>query len=354
MRENISYRLQTVKNILDFVKKNTMVISIFFLSLYTNQTYAITCTTNNSSSLNYHTGVLSGISPPSFNPNNYAVGDIIYSGNGNITINNFQYPNPQFKCDAAWTWYNQSSLGIPVNKIYPTSIKGIGLRAKESTYWPYQSGGTYAANTWISYASSYPITIELIKTGEITASGTISGVFGGATANTETGPWLIRASWASPIQVIASVPTCSVNTTSITVSLLNPSAYSFKAVGSTTGLRPFQIGLTCSGGSLNTSTNVYITFTDTNQPGNTSTTLSLASGSGAATGLGLQILNNGIPIGYGPDSSAAGNTNQWKVANIAQGVSKYNIPLSVQYIQTAPTVNPGTVTGRATFTMSYQ
>ncbi|WP_199103800.1 hypothetical protein [Aquitalea sp. ASV11] len=68
----------------------------------------------------------------------------------------------------------------------------------------------------------------------------------------------------------------------------------------------------------------------------------------------MQILNEGTPIGYGPDSSAAGNTNQWQVANIAQGVSNYSIPLGVRYIQTGNTVTPATVNGRATFTMSYQ
>jgi type 1 fimbria pilin len=54
----------------------------------------------------------------------------------------------------------------------------------------------------------------------------------------------------------------------------------------------------------------------------------------------LQILNGSTPIGYGPDSNAPGNTNQWQVANIAQGVSSYVIPLGVRYIQTGSTVTP--------------
>ncbi|KJV25942.1 hypothetical protein VI06_17920 [Aquitalea magnusonii] len=216
------------------------------------------------------------------------------------------------------------------------------------------STGQQPANQYISFGPNYGITIQLVKTGEISASGSISGVFGGSTANTANGPWLIKISWASPVVVMPTIPTCTVSTPNITVPLLNPSTTTFRGIGSTFGMRQLQIGLACTGGSMGTSTNSYITFTDLNQPGNTSTTLTLAGGTGAATGLGLQILNNGTPIGYGPDSNAPGNTNQWKVANIAQGVSSYLIPLGVRYIQTGSTVTPGTVTGRATFTMSYQ
>ena len=319
-----------------------------------NTVYAISCSTNNNSGLSYHTATLSGITPPAFNPNSFAIGDTIYNGSGNVSITNYKGNSPTFSCTDSWIWYNKASMGTAINNIYPTSINGMGLRVKEAAYWPYLSVGTYTANQNISYGPTYPIKIELIKTGEITASGSISGEFGGSTANTENGPWLIKISWASPVVILPTVPTCSVSTPSITVPLTNPPYFSFKGIGTTTGDQTFQIGLTCSGGSLNTSTNTYITFTDANQPGNTSTTLSLPSSTGNASGLGLQILNGGTPIGYGPDSSAPGNTNQWKVGNIAQGVSAYNIPLTVRYIQTGATVTAGKVTGRATFTLSYQ
>jgi type 1 fimbria pilin len=318
-----------------------------------NIAHAITCSTNTTSGLAYQTGTLSGIAPPSFSPGNYAVGDVIYSKAGTVKMTNFSGSSPTYKCDTNWIWYNVG-LTSPSNNIYPTSVNGVGLRIKEAQYWPYLSSGLHNANTEISFYTNYDITVELVKTANITAGGVLSGVMGGSRANTETGPWLIQISWASPVLIQPKVPTCTVSTPSITVPLLTPSTSTFKGVGTTFGARPFQLGLTCSGGDNGTSTNTYITFTDLNQPGNTSTTLSLASEAGSAGGLGLQILNGGKPIGYGPDSSAAGNTNQWKVANIAQGVSSYSIPLSVRYIQTGNSVTPGTVTGRATFTMSYQ
>lgn len=57
-------------------------------------------------------------------------------------------------------------------------------------------------------------------------------------------------------------------------------------------------------------------------------------------------------VSFGPDSSVAGNTNQWLVGNAISG--QMNIPLTVKYVQTAQTIKAGTVNGVATFTMSYQ
>jgi len=350
-------QLRKMITLTKYIKINTLNASIAIstsLLLITNTAYAISCTTNTTTGLGYQTGTLSGIAPPPFSPNNYAVGDIIYSNKGTVKVTSFKGTEPTYNCDVDWKWYNMG-ITTPDNNIYPTSINGIGLRIQESRYWPYLSGGAlYRANTDIGYSGNYSITVELIKTGNVTAGGTLSGLIGGSRANTATGPWLIQISWASPVLVQPQVPTCAVNTQTITVPLLTPSTSAFQGIGTTLGTRPFQLGLTCSGGDNGTSTNTYITFTDANQPGNTSTTLTLASGAGAAGGLGLQILNGGTPIGYGPDSSATGNTNQWKVATIAQGVSSYAIPLSVRYIQTGNSVTAGSVTGRATFTMSYQ
>ncbi|WP_159875015.1 fimbrial protein [Aquitalea denitrificans] len=322
---------------------------IILLSLASQASYAI-CTVSTTNGLSYYTFNVAGINPPSFNPTDYTVGQSIYQGSGTVSISNYKGSgSPTISCtESTWSWDVAPQLPV-VNGIFPTSVAGLGLKISSTTgVWPLLSLSKSS-----TFASNYNITVELIKTGEITANGTLSNVLGEYRIQPSK-QLVAQVLWASPVLIQAKVPTCAVNTSNITVSLLNPSTSTFRGIGYTFGNRPFQIGLTCTGGSLNTSTNTYITFTDANQPGNISSTLSLASGSGAASGLGLQILNNGTPIGYGPDSNAAGNTNQWKVANIAQGVSSYVIPLSVRYIQTGGTVTPGLVTGRATFTMSYQ
>ena len=268
---------------------------------------------------------------------------------------------------------NYPAIKIGDKTVVPTSIPGIGVAVgieqidfcpPNGTYWI--NNTTYNDRVFVcdiskiklngmSHAYYHYIFYKL--SDNIPSSGTLQIPYVYIAAYYTTGSSNTDYSFSSNITTqfsFSSVPTCTVSTPSITVPLNNMLSSNFKGVGSVSATQNFQIGLSCSGGNSGTSSNTYITFTDNNQPGNTSTTLTLAGGTGAATGLGLQILNNGTPIGYGPDSNAPGNTNQWKVANIAQGVSSYLIPLGVRYIQTGSTVTPGTVTGRATFTMSYQ
>lgn len=149
-------------------------------------------------------------------------------------------------------------------------------------------------------------------------------------------------------------PTCSVSSAGpIQAPLGNISAKSFKGVGSTSAARPFKIDLRCAGGDANTSINARVTLTDATNTGNRSNVLTLSADS-QAKGVGIEVLNGGVVLGYGPDSNAPGNPNQWHAGTIAQGTSTFSIPLEARYVQTEPVVTPGTANGRATFTMSYQ
>ncbi|HEJ7068321.1 TPA: type 1 fimbrial protein [Serratia marcescens] len=64
----------------------------------------------------------------------------------------------------------------------------------------------------------------------------------------------------------------------------------------------------------------------------------------AATGVGLQILSNGVPFELG---SAANVLSETLV-----GINE--IPLSVQYYQTEEKIRPGEVNAVAQFTVSYR
>lgn len=103
-------------------------------------------------------------------------------------------------------------------------------------------------------------------------------------------------------------------------------------------------------------TSVYVTLTDVVTPTNTGNVLSLAPDS-KATGVGVQFFKQGsaTPLGFGPDSSSKGNTNQW-LAGTLTGSSggNLNIPLVAKYVKTAPKITPGSVNARASFTLSYQ
>ncbi|AOZ01287.1 adhesin [Cupriavidus sp. USMAHM13] len=126
-----------------------------------------------------------------------------------------------------------------------------------------------------------------------------------------------------------------------------------KSVGATSSPKSFEVRLQCSGGNPGTSTKMYMTLTDSANPANETDTLSLASGS-QAKGFGIQVLraSDDTLVSYGPDSAAAGNTNQWKVGSF--GNVNVTIPFKARYVRTSSSIVPGTANGTATFTMSYQ
>ncbi|MGR3909700.1 fimbrial protein [Burkholderia sp. SR8] len=163
--------------------------------------------------------------------------------------------------------------------------------------------------------------------------------------NTDQYKALLRTWWYDGGSNLAVKPvSCTVLNNPVKVPLPPVAASKLNAIGMTAGDRDFAISLSCK-----TGTNLYVTLTDLTNPGNTGNQLTLTPNA-TAKGVKLRILRNGQPVGYGPDSSAVGNPNQWYVG--PSGATS-SIPLSAQYIATGA-VTAGTVEGVATFTMSYQ
>jgi len=265
----------------------------------------------------------------------------------------------------------------PVYYTFPTGVAGIGVRMK------YLSGalstclniwfgklsnngkGCYAESNWSSGTiAAHTVFVEFIKTGPITVSGSTSGYFAqwatepgassppkGSTVAKYVGLVWGYYAWTNPVLFNVAVPTCTVTMPNITVPMGSVPLNSFTGLNSTAASQPLNISLTCAGGKTNSYTNVWTTLTDATNPGNVSSVLSLTPTS-TATGIGIQVLNGTTPVSYGPDSSTAGNTNQWFAGQAQNGA--FNIPLTARYIQTGTTVSPGSANGRATFTMSYQ
>ncbi len=242
----------------------------------------------------------------------------------------------------------------PVYNTYSTSVSGVGIRIRyESSagkWWPIEWGD---GNQRITFGYT-PLRIEFIKVGPITAAGSLRGEVAGG--------W-IRKKWqavsfriAGSIEIKPKVPTCAVATKQIDVKMSptgsNFTSRDFGGVGGTTPERDFSIQLNCLGGDEGTSTNAYVTLTDNSNSGNRSNLLSLTPDS-KASGVAVQILKNGTPLGFGPDSSDQSNPNQWKAGNIPQGQGVFTIPLTARYIQTG-TLKGGAANAVATFTMSYQ
>jgi type 1 fimbria pilin len=224
---------------------------------------------------------------------------------------------------------------------YPSGIDGIGIQF-------FDGSDTFSATNTGSFAGSWGFNrnqfgIAVVRvpfTGVGKSSGTvapIAGIFSldGLAVATIT---------FQPFDV--GVKTCTVTTPSIAVELQPAELRKLRTVNSTIGDTPFNLGLSCDPGM-----NVAVTITDVSNPANLTTTLSLGHDA-SAKGVGYQILNNGVPIAFGPDSAAAGTANQFTIVPLSvQG--SYTIPLVARYIRTG-TMVPGSANAYATFTMSYQ
>ncbi|MEI5999724.1 type 1 fimbrial protein [Paraburkholderia bengalensis] len=234
---------------------------------------------------------------------------------------------------------------------------GVGFRIRDgsgATMTPVSNSGTI--NTFQFGAAQLGANVvqgsfELVKTGDAVV-GTFSFV---------TGVHIQNQEWANAGTQSAStlsfnytitgtaVPTCSVTTTDITVSLPTVSVSAFKGVGATAGTTPFGLSLNCASNAKPS-----ISLTDAAAPSNESNVLTLSAGSTAA-GLGVQVLYQMQPLPLGPMSYVyTGGTPVTNVTALGTRSGAASVSFTARYIQTAPSVNPGTVNAVATFTMSYQ
>jgi type 1 fimbria pilin len=290
-------------------------------------------------------------SPASLTINPYvAVGSVLntstFTGNsGSFTIT----------CTTSFSQFTYQGVGTATSNIYPTAIPGIGIQLSNTSgttgNWPVTETITPAVTTYTATAS-VATTMSLIKTGPITANGTLAANVGNFVLPQQGNFVGFQINLASPMVINFTKPSCSVTTTSIAVSLGAFPVAHFPSVGSTSSPVPFNVQVSCVDGPTGSSTQMSVTLTDAsgNDVGNTSSTLALSSSS-TATGIGVQIEYNGTVRSYGPDSNAAGNTNQFLLTTGANGV--YNFPFYAYMIRTG-TVKAGSVITTATFTMSYQ
>ena len=255
--------------------------------------------------------------------------------------------------------------------VYNTNIPGLGIR-----WWATWRGPNFpigktmpitvpaennaGALGWTTVTSSYTqdIWVELVKTGNI-SNGLLSIPTINAFLQFQCAPNCTRAtiSVAGSTTVVVG-PSCTLVNSNVPVPLGAVPILRFTGIRSTSVPQHFDIILECKGGAPNSKLHPHVTLTDANDIGSQSTILSLnkatAGGKPVATGIGIQILKDGVPLAYGPDSSAPGNTNQWSAGTIAQGVAQFKISLTANYVQTAAAVTLGQANGRATFTLNYQ
>ncbi|MFV3414699.1 fimbrial protein [Pseudomonas nitroreducens] len=141
-----------------------------------------------------------------------------------------------------------------------------------------------------------------------------------------------------------SIPTCSVDTPSLEVTLPNVGKQTFRAMGATAGAQAFNLGLHCEA-----NVRAQLSFSDMSNPGNAGNSLRLATASTAA-GLGVQLLSQGSVVQYTPAGGSTGTVLSILTNSTAQAVV---IPLIARYVQVNDSVAPGTVIANAAYTLTY-
>ncbi|WP_422526320.1 fimbrial protein [Serratia fonticola] len=262
--------------------------------------------------------------------------------------------------------YTENGVTYP---IYQTSVPGIGVivgvremlrQTKYTPVFPDNNVDFFLLLGGGSYPTlSVEVMAKLIVTGQLA-----TGVYTIAqqplvdiypqplnTGGEEVYPQ-DRTIYLRPTTLTITARTCQLASAAVQNVTLPPVAKSqFSGVGSSPNVgQNFLVSTQCEEG-----VNLYATMTDATNPTNTGNILTPGEGT-TASGVGVQILRNDIPVAFGPDASAAGNLNQWYIGSAASGPGIYPfiIPLKARYVQTAANMTAGAVKARTTITFSYQ
>lgn len=209
-----------------------------------------------------------------------------------------------------------------------------------------QIGGDANTAQLCSNASGYipelsaGATITLYKLGAVTP-GTIPQTYIASFINLVNGSeFTLPADQLFTGVITVVVTSCSVNNTAISVPMGDVELREFTAIGSSAGIRGFNIALNCNPGIT-----VKVQFDGVSAGGATNVlALSPSSSPPSATGVGVQILYNDNPVTLGVPISVGTTT--------ANGI--FNIPLQARYYQTDGTVTTGLANSTASFTLTYQ
>lgn len=227
--------------------------------------------------------------------------------------------------------YNTNLPGIGVSVLVDSArIKGY-LSPTISYTWPNIGGNLSSVHRLNSYK------VSLIKTGEVTP-GTVSATnLAYFYANDDTGKVGAPLSLTGTIKNVA----CSVKTTAVNISLGDILTSRFSGVGSTVGDRAFTLTLDCDPG---TAINLTLQGNrNTDASDNNVLALTSAGDSQVADGVGVQILNDEVPLKINERISVRTATKTNEI-----------LSLKARYIQTKNSIKTGFANASATLSISYQ
>ncbi|MCK7444012.1 fimbrial protein [Enterobacter roggenkampii] len=249
--------------------------------------------------------------------------------------------NVNFSCTDSSNTYQEAMNGTSLgNNLYDIGVSGYGIRVSEN-----DSGGGFhhyfpMAFALGSYSASYMYKVELVRTSDPAASGSLRS---GQIANVSISNQFFIATWNITGGSITTLA-CSLSSGSLSFPIGNIPATSF---GSTVGTTPVNtqvsqtLGLTCNPGA-----NINISLSGQQNPdvANTSVlALSGQGGPGVAQGVGVQILYGGTPLNL---------NNTVFLQQSGGGLASF--PIVARYYQTKSVVLPGTANTTATLNITYQ
>jgi type 1 fimbria pilin len=246
--------------------------------------------------------------------------------------------------------YLSSQISSYGNNVYETGVDGIGIRVSfsgklGSPGTDIQMPGVAISIPTVSYglpaygirAIDGYITVTLIKTGPVSGGLMPSGVvmrltIAGVTVGEPT---------ASIGSVVVIGSTCKITNENIQIKLDDILASKMNSVGSTYNPKNFNVGLNCDPGAR-----VSATLRGNDNPDTTADgvlQLSNAGGDDIADGVGIQILNNNVPMPLNQLISLRTFTT-----------TQETLPFTVQYFQTKSEIKTGKANATATLEITYQ
>lgn len=236
--------------------------------------------------------------------------------------------------------YNSGVLSSYGNNVYNTNVIGVGIRVSNNPYFFSNPMYITSYNSSSNYMKYFGGMVELIKTGDITSGNLLAGDVAKISILGEDTLYHDGLKIATNGGLIA-VLACSINTTNIQVPLDDVLASDLTLIGTTAKPKIFNVGLNCDAGARVNAMLTGTRNTDTATAGVLQ--LTNAGSAGVATGVGIQILYNNIPL-------ALNNNIVLKTSVGGQEA----FPFTAQYYQTKNTTTAGSANAMATLNLTYQ
>lgn len=235
------------------------------------------------------------------------------------------------------------------NKIATTNIPGIGIKVKMNNMGYINlkyTGDNYPSN---AIKSKFIIinptwTVEIIKTGRVTQSNTLTGGNLARMVQHNTLPnnhqWILSTLRIPAGAIKVNSLKCTTKATSYNINLGTWYDTQFKNIGDVSQNVNVPITLNCAAG-----TNIKATVTSSAGYIDTNTGKLKLSGANSATGIGIQLVNaNNSPIKL--------NTKLTMQNNVSSGDYIFN--WKARYIKTGNTITAGSANSVATVNILYE